>query len=287
MKKIILLWDNFDRLVKIGLVSLLVVVFIGTLVPIFLPNSPLEQNYEYMYMSPNRSLLLGGDQYGRDVFGRALIGTRYSLSIGLTSSILAGIIGTILGMASGYYGRLFDLIIQRVVDALMSVPIFMFGLMVVVALGTGYFNLLLAITFALAPRFARLARASTLEILDYEYIEAANALGASARRCIFRHILPNIVGPIFVQVALFTGTAIVIESGISFLGLGIQPPTPSWGNMIKQGIAVLSFSPWISLVPACFLSFTVLAVNILGDGLRNQFDPKALKKQAQAQTTER
>lgn len=287
MARIFRLWRNLNSLVEVGVICLLTIIFLGTVIPNIIPTSPTEQNYSMMYEHPNPSMLFGGDKFGRDVFVRVLVGIRYSLSVGLISSLSAGVIGTFIGIISAYYGKLLDLLVQRLVDAIMSIPIFMLGLLVVVAMGTGFFNLLLAITIALTPRFARLARGQTLEVLDYDYIEAAEALGAKDRDTITKHILPNIIGPIIVQVALFTGTAIIIESGISFLGLGIQPPTPSFGTMIKQGLSVLSLAPWVTLGPASFLVLTVLSVNILGDGLRNQFDPKASKKKAMAQTTER
>jgi peptide/nickel transport system permease protein len=221
--------------------------------------------------------LLGTDNYGRDILGRLVHGARLSMVIGFVSVAIGLVSGGILGAVAGYKGGWVSTVIMRVADILLSIPTILLSIAIVAALGNSFFNLLVAISASLVPGYIRIVRASIIQVKDQEYIEAARCIGASDLRIVFRHILVNISGPIIVQSTLNVGASILWASGLSFLGLGILPPTPEWGNMLSEAREFIQYAPHTLFAPGIALVLVVLAYNLIGDGLRDALDPK-LKK---------
>ena len=238
------------------------------------PYDPLEQNVFHRVKPPERSHLLGTDEYGRDVLSRVIWGAQISLTVGLLSVILGMVLGTSLGIIGGYIGGIPGSLIMRIVDILLSFPTLITGILIAAVLGSGLTKLIITIGIVLAPRFARLAYGPTLAVKEIEYVNAARVIGASSFRIITRHVLPNIIGEVLVVGTLWIGTSIMIEASLSFLGLGVSPPTPTWGNMIKSGIDRLTNAPWLSVFPGLGILLTVLSFNMIGDGLRDIVDPR-------------
>ena len=212
--------------------------------------------------------------FGRDVLSRVILGTRYSLVVGLASVMFAVVIGVPTGIIAGYKGGLIDTGITRIVDILMSFPVLILGLMMRAAIGGGFFGLVLAIGISITPRFIRLARGPTIAVREKEYIEAAKAVGVNEFRLMFRHIMPNVISDVAVMSTLWIALAIRLEANLSFIGIGIPPPTPSWGGMIRSGVDFLINAPWISIIPGLFILFTVMSFNLIGDGIRDIVDPR-------------
>jgi peptide/nickel transport system permease protein len=223
---------------------------------------------------PSRTHLLGTDEFGRDIFSRLVFGARLSMSVSLASVAIALTLGGAIGMAAAYFGGLPELILMRIVDGLLSFPPILLALFVITFLGPSLVNVILVIGLLYIPRFARVSHGATLSIREAEYVQAARAIGATHGRTLRRAILPNIAAPLFVQTSLGLGHAILLESGLSFLGLGAPPPASSWGRMIEQSSRFMSLSPWPVLWPAVVVSATVLALNLLGDALRDTLDPR-------------
>ena len=217
---------------------------------------------------------MGLDAYGRDTWARIVYGTRVSLSVGLASVLLGGVLGTLMGLVAGYVGGRVENIIMRAVDVLMAFPSLIMGLMVLAVLGGGVGKMILAIGIVLSPTFARVAHSATLMIKENEYVEVARSLGASQLRIIRSHVLPNILGEMVVLASIWIATAIRVEANLSFIGLGVSPPTPAWGTMIRQGTQHLGGAPRVSLFPGLAILITVLAFNLVGDGLRDVLDPR-------------
>jgi peptide/nickel transport system permease protein len=219
--------------------------------------------------------LLGTDELGRDVFSRLVHGARTSMLTGLTATFVALVIGTPLGMLAGYYGGALDDVLGRIVDVAQGIPVILMGLVTAAIFGPSLTNIILALSVIWWTAYARLARGETLSIKEKEYVEASRASGASVPRILLRHALPNIASVILVTASLHIGTAIVVESSLSFLGLGVQPPTPSWGGMLSNGRLYVFQAAHLSWIPGLAIFFTVLGFNLLGDGLRSLLDPKA------------
>lgn len=255
----------------------LLILLVALLAPWLAPFDPIHQNISRGDLPPGPVHILGTDSYGRDVLSRILLGARVSLGIALSAVGLAITIGSLVGVIAGYKGGLVDAITIRVIDMLMTFPTIILGLMVLSVLGSGMFNLTLAISVAITPRFARVARGSAIAMRERDYIQAARALGMSDWRIIFVHVLPNITNEILVISTLWTGTAILQEAGLSFIGLGVKPPTPSWGGMIRDGVNQLLNQPWLSIAPGVAIFIVVLAFNMIGDGLRDVMDPKTME----------
>jgi peptide/nickel transport system permease protein len=270
------LWRTFksNKTAIAGAAMASMVVLTAVFAFVIAPYDPIEQNVFHRLKPPERSHLLGTDEYGRDVLSRVIWGTQISLTVGFFSVLLGMIMGTTMGMVAGYTGGKTDVIIMRMVDVLMSFPTLITGILVAAILGSGLIKLIITIGIIFAPRFARMAYGPTLAVKEMEYISSARVIGAGNFRIITHYILPNIFSEILVAGTLWMGTAIMIEASLSFLGLGVSPPTPTWGNMIKSGIDNLSNAPWLSLFAGLAILTTVLSFNMIGDGLRDIADPK-------------
>ncbi len=265
---------NRNRISWIGVVLLLILVSLAVLAPVISPYNPVEQHVMDQFRGPSAKYWLGTDEYGRDLFTRIVWGARISLTVGTVSVILGMIIGSILGMYAGYKGGVRDEFIMRVMDVFMSIPTLLMGLFVVAVLGPSTMNLIIAIALTVVPRFARIARAPTVSIKERDYIEACRAMGFSDLRIMLVHVLPNILGDIMVMGSLWVATAVRIEASLSFIGLGVPPPTPTWGGMVREGFEKMLDSPGASIYPGIFILLTVFAFNLIGDGLRDVIDPR-------------
>jgi len=242
--------------------------------PFLVSFNPLKQDTRNRLNPPDSQHFMGLDTYGRDTWSRIVYGARVSLMVGICSVLLGGAIGTLMGLTAGYLGGKIENVLMRSVDVLMAFPSLIMGLMVLAVLGAGLSKMILAIGIVLSPTFARVAHSATLAVKENEYVEAARAIGAGRFRIIRRHIMPNILGEVVVLASIWTATAIRVEANLSFIGLGVAPPTPAWGSMIRQGTQHLANAPWVSLFPGLAILITVLAFNLLGDGLRDILDPR-------------
>ncbi len=234
----------------------------------------LKQDIYRKLAKPSLQHIFGCDEYGRDIFFRMVWGTRYSLFIGVSSILFALAVGLVLGSIAGYYGGKIDNFIMRIMDVFLSIPSMVMAIAVVTALGTGTFNLVLSIAIPQIPRLARIVRASVMTVRDREFIESARAVGANDKMIITQYVLPNAMAPIIVQTSLYIGQAILAIAGLSFLGIGIQPPTPEWGSILNAARTYMRQAWHISLIPGLVIMFTVLSLNAAGDGLRDALDPK-------------
>ena len=251
---------------------LAVLVVLSLFAPYFAPYDPILISMEGR-KSPNVDHIFGTDRLGRDILSRIIYGTKYSLSIGIMSVSIGLIFGTTMGVLSAYYGGLVDTIIMRFIDALLAFPGILLALVVIAVLGPGLFNVMLAVGISTVPEYARLARGKVLSVMQLEYIEAIHSIGGSNIRVILKHILPNISAPITILATLQVGNAILVGSGLSFLGMGAQPPTPEWGLMTAEGRSFMSQAWWISTFPGIAILITVISINQFGDGLREAIDP--------------
>ncbi len=270
------MWRTFkrNRTALVGTVGVLMIILLALFGPFCMPYDPIEQHLIDQLKPPSARFLFGTDVFGRDVLSRVILGTRFSLIVGVTSVMIAVVLGVPTGILAGYKGGLIDTGITRVVDILMSFPVLILGLMLRAAIGGGFIGLVLAIGIAITPRFIRLARGPTLSIREKEYVESAKALGVGEIRLMFRHIMPNVMGDVAVMSTLWIALAIRLEANLSFIGIGIPPPTPSWGEMIRSGVDFLTNAPWVSTIPGIFILFTVMSFNMIGDGIRDIIDPR-------------
>ena len=266
-----------NKIALMGVILLVIIAATSLFADFIAPYDVREQNVKNRYQPPSMEHYLGTDEFGRDVFSRVVIGSRVSLMVGMVSITAAMIFGVLLGAYSGFKGGWIDQVLTKIIDSLMSFPSLILGILVVSALGPGIRNAIIAIAIAFIPRFARVARGPSIVLRENEFIMASRACGATDLRVLFHHILPNLVGEIVVMGSLWVSTAIIIEASLSFLGLGVQPPTPSWGMMIKAGVDEIQIAPWLAVFPGLAVSLAVLAFNLLGDGLRDLLDPKLLK----------
>ncbi len=263
-----------NRLAAAGLISLAVLVAVVLAAPIVAPSSPVQIDLSQKLMPPGRSHPFGTDYFGRDMVSRLLYGARVSLAVGLVVIVISMALGLPLGIVAGYYGGTADNVIMRMIDGLLTFPPILLAVAIMGSLGQELRNVMLALGLVYAPAFARLIRGSTLAVKEELYVTAAVAVGASSRRVLTRHVLPNVVGPIVVQATVSFSQAILAEAALSFLGLGTQPPNPSWGRDLSEARRYLSDSPWLILFPTLALMTSVLSVNFIGDGLRDALDPR-------------
>ncbi len=267
--------NPLTALTALGLVIFSLILVVSLAAPIVAPYDPLEQNILNRLQGASSDHWLGTDVFGRDTLSRILHGAQISLVIGLTSTGIALVAGTGLGIVAGYYGGWTDIVLMRLMDILLAFPTLITGLLIVAVLGTNPINIVIAIAITLLPNFARVARAPTITLKEREFIESCRALGYSDIRIMGVHILPNVIGEVVVLASLWTASAIMIEAYLSFIGLGVAPPTPTLGGMIRQGLENILDTPWVTIYPGFAVMFIVLALNLIGDGVRDAIDPKA------------
>ncbi|MCB9946128.1 MAG: ABC transporter permease [Geminicoccaceae bacterium] len=258
----------------VAMIVVLLFVVTAVFAPLIAPFDPLAQSILSVNQRPSTEHLLGTDGFGRDVVSRLIYGSRNSLIFGFVSPVLAAIFGTILGVCAGYFGGMADRIISRVIDLLLAFPELLLAILIAAVLGGGFWNIVAVLTVAFTPGFARVARASTLSVKQEPYIEAAIAVGVRTPLLILRHVIPNIAAPIVVLITLWIASAIRLEASLSFLGIGTQPPNPSWGNIIKEGLNNLFGSPWPIIGAGALITLVVLSFNLIGDALRDVLDPE-------------
>jgi peptide/nickel transport system permease protein len=258
-----------------GALIVLVMVLTALLADIAAPYDPVETDYGAMFAPPSAEHWLGTDTFGRDVLSRLIYGSRTALLVGFGASFIGATLGLLLGAASGYFGGRVDMLIQRVVDVFLSFPLIILALAVVAILGTGALKVIIAILIPMIPRAARVCRASALAIRETPYVDAARAAGFGHARIVLRHVLPNLMAPYLIMLTAFLGQAILLEASLSYLGLGVQEPTPAWGLMLQGAAAEYAESaPWIPVFPGLAISLAVFAFNLFGDSLRDALDPR-------------
>jgi peptide/nickel transport system permease protein len=269
-------WKCFrrNRFALAGAVVVTILFAVSLLAPVITPWDPAAINAYQVLLPPSASHWMGTDELGRDVFSRVIFGTRISLYVGFVAVGIAVAIGTIVGLVAGFYGGWIDTLLMRFVDIMLCFPTFFLILAVIALLEPSIWNIMLIIGITGWMGVARLVRAEVLSIKERDYIMAARSIGASDLRIIFRHILPNAAAPMLVAATLGVGGAILTESALSFLGIGVQPPIPSWGNILTSGKDYLEFAWWLSLFPGLAILVTVLAYNLLGEGIRDALDPR-------------
>jgi len=270
------LFFNFFRSTNaiIGGVIIVLFLLIALLAPLLAPHPPNALSLKDALTSPCREHILGTDEFGRSILSRIIFGARVSLNIALIASAVALGIGVPLGALAGYYGGWFDSVVQGLVDLTWAFPTILAALAIMFILGTGLHSVMIAVGVVYWAGYARITRGQFLALREEEYVQAARALGASNFRIIWRHLLPNSLAPLLVQLSLGMGQVILIEASLSFLGLGAQPPTPSWGAMLSNGRAYLLVAPWQTLFPGVTIMLVVLGFNLMGDGLRDALDPR-------------
>jgi len=264
-----------NRLVLAGLVMVVGLIVIAALAGLIAPYDPIANNVRAALQPPSSYYYFGTDRFGRDVFSRVIFGSRLSLFVAIVSVTISVIIGVALGLVSGYYRGWIDNLIGRVMDVFFSFPALLLAIGVAAALGPGLNNAIIAIAVVYSPVFGRVVRGPVLVERGKEYVEAARVIGASSPRVILKHVFPNVLSPLIVQATITLSQAILVEAYLSFLGLGTQPPFPSWGTMLQEGRTFLETAPWMSIFPGLAIMLTVLAFNLLGDGIRDVLDPRS------------
>ncbi|MEO1536736.1 MAG: ABC transporter permease [Pseudomonadota bacterium] len=257
-----------------GMTLFLLIVLMAASAPLLATHDPYEQDILNRVQNISAEHWMGTDVFGRDTFSRALYGLRLSLIIGLTATAIAFLIGTALGILAGYKGGWVDSLIMRAMDILLAFPTLITGLMIVAVLGANVTNIIIAIVTTIVPNFARVARAPTIALKEREFVEACRALGYSDLRIMVFHIFPNVLGDVLVLASLWAAYAIRVEAYLSFIGLGIAPPVPTLGSMIREGFEKMLDAPWVTIYPSLVLLAVVFALNLVGDGVRDATDPK-------------
>lgn len=260
--------------IVVGLCILLLMIFLALAAPLITSHDPILIVSTDRLKPPGAEFIFGTDNFGRDVFTRILYGGRISLQVGLVSVTLASIVGTLLGLLAGFYGRWVDALIMRAIDVMLTFPSILLALAIVAILGRSLGNVMLAVGIATIPTYTRVVRGSTLSVREMDYIAAAHVVGCPPGRIMFLHILPNVLAPIIVLTTTGIAGAIIAGAALSFLGLGVQPPTPEWGIMLSEGRQFLRTAWWVTTFPGLAIMLTVMAINLLGDGLRDVLDPR-------------
>ena len=266
-----------DRTAVLGLIIIAVVVVATLLAPWLARHDPIQTNFSNRFAPMSKSHPMGTDNLGRDVFARLLHGARLSLGMAVSATVGITLVGVILGLVAGMYGRFAETIIMRSVDVLLALPTLILALVVVGLLGQGLRNLIITIIVVQWPRYARLVRGMTLKVREQEFVEAARAVGASRPRIMFRHVAPNLLGPTVVFSTIDMGSTLLAVSGLSFLGFGVGPPTPEWGAMLAEARSFLDKAPMLLVWPGLAITLMVLAFNLAGDGLRDLLDPRTVE----------
>ena len=260
--------------VYVGAVIIIIMVGLALASPIFAPYDPYTQDLRNALQGPSPAHWFGTDALGRDMLSRIIYGSRASLSVGLVSTAIAGCAGIALGLLSGYMGKFVDAVIMRIMDAMMSIPVIILALFLGSILGKGLGNVMLCLGIVMIPSYARLTRGQVLAVKQLDYVTAGKIGGATRLKNAVKHVLPNCLSPNLVLMTMNLGSAILTEAALSFLGMGINPPTPSWGAMVSEGYKYLSNNPTIAIVPGLFILITVWSFNVCGDALRDALDPK-------------
>ncbi|MGQ0570876.1 MAG: ABC transporter permease [Armatimonadota bacterium] len=267
-----------DPVVVAGGLVVLCVLIAAAIPGILAPQNPEKTNISSRLTPPGRAHMLGTDEFGRDILSRVIWGAQVSVKVGVIAVAIAASLGVLLGILAGYYGGLFDSLSMRTVDLILAFPAILLALVLITVLRPSIESLMLAMGIVYAPRFARLARGGTLTAKEEAYVEAARAVGASDGLVLRRHVLPNISGPLLVQATITLPQAILAEASLSFLGLGVQPPTPAWGAMLSSGRRFMETAPWVTIFPGLAIAMTALAVNFLGDALQDWANPRTRRK---------
>jgi len=271
------LWRNLLRRNKAGLAAGLVLaafVTLALLAPLVAPSDPKDMDQIHRLLPPAEAGPMGTDVFGRDVWSRVLYGARISLAVGVAAVLAAAVVGTVLGLVAGYLGRWQEYLTMRVMDVLFSFPSILLAILIVSIRGAGFISIIIAIALVQTPIFARIVRGSTLALRNVEFVQASVAAGAPTGRVLFRHVLPNVAGPILVQLALGMSGAVIMEAALSYLGLGAEPGTPSLGSMLSENRNAMELAPWTVLFPGLTLGVLVLAINLFGDAVRDYLDPR-------------
>lgn len=263
-----------NKIAMLGLTIISILVLVAIFAPVLAPYEPLKTDVIERLKAPSFSHWLGTDDLGRDILSRIIYGSRISIQVGVISVSLALVFGVSLGVLAGYYGGWIDSLVMRLIDIMLAFPSILLAIVIMAILGPQLSNAMIAIGFVNLPRFARIVRSSVLSVKEEEYVSAAQSLGASDFRIIMKHVLPNCLAPLTVQSTLSIATAILEAAGLSFLGLGAQPPTPEWGAMLSSGRSAIQIAPWVVAFPGLAIMITVLGFNLFGDGLRDALDPK-------------
>lgn len=263
-----------NKLAMLGLSIVILLILIAIFAPLIAPYNPILRIKEDSSLGPSMNYLFGTDLLGRDIFSRVIYGSRISIEVGVIAVGISVIIGLFFGALSGYFGGISDALIMRIADIFFAFPYILGAIAIMTILGPGIVNIFIAIGILGWASIARIFRSSILTIKNKEYIEAARAMGASNKRIIIKHIFPNSFAPIIVYATMNVGTAIIVEAALSFLGIGVQPPTPAWGKMLAESLAYIDVAPWMMFFPGLAILITVLGFILLGDGLRDAFDPK-------------
>lgn len=272
-------WEVLHRLKKnklavIGMIIFVVEIVLAIIAPLIIPYSPTEMDYMNLQTGPCVAHWFGTDELGRDIFSRLLYGSRYSLGLSVSSMLIALVLGVIFGSCAGFFGGMVDNIIMRVLDVFQAMPGLLMGVAISAALGTGFFNTALALSIGWIPTMTRMLRGSILKVREMEFLEAAESINCSKLRTIVTHVLPNSVSPLIVTATLCMANVIMGAAALSFIGLGIQPPTPEWGAMLSSARAFFRDYPYMIIIPGIAIAITVLSLNVMGDGLRDAMDPK-------------
>jgi peptide/nickel transport system permease protein len=258
-----------------GFAIAVLMVFAAVFADVITVHSPIDIEFESMLVSPSFEYLLGTDQLGRDIFARIVYGARTALLVGITASVVGAFIGLVLGVASAYFGGTFDLLFQRVMDVFMAFPLIILALAIVSIFGGGIDKVIIAITVPFIPRCARVVRSNALAIREIPYVDAARAMGFSHSRIILRHMVPNVMAPFLIMITAFVGQAILTEASLSYLGMGVQEPTPAWGLMLQGGAEEYAESaPWVPIFPGLAITLAVFGFNLFGDSVRDTLDPR-------------
>lgn len=263
-----------NKLAMFGLFLIVILILTALFADFIAPYGVDDQDLLRKFKAPSSEHFFGTDEFGRDIFSRIVYGSRYSLMIGAVAASLSAVIGMLIGSVAGFYGGKADNILMRMIDIMMAIPSTLLGISIVAALGNGIRNVIIAVAIGAVPSYARIVRASILSVKEQEYIEAARSIGASDVRIIMHHILPNCLAPIIVQITMSVAKAILEASALSFIGLGVQPPSAEWGAMLSAGRAYIRKAWWIVTFPGLAIAMIIFGLNLFGDGLRDALDPK-------------